>query len=140
MQDNEQYDKIIVLLEAANVARKERDQRADVNMSHLQEDLHTVVDTVSGIKVYFTGLDPSKHIIDHIRMVDLLQMQKDIEKVTRMLEQADLVGLHKDFKSLEARLTTIEGDKSFLKGGWAMVALLGSLLMGAVSIYKTFHG
>lgn len=125
MADNENYSRIILLLEAGDKARSKRDE----DMEHIQKDIAAINEHVSGIKVYFTGLDPRQHILDHIRMVDLVQMAKDIDEVKKMV--ADLPTMRRDLHALNT-------DKASLLGGWRTVTVIGALVMSLAALYGTF--
>lgn len=127
MTDNENYSRIILLLEAGDKARGKRDE----DMEHIQKDIAAINEHVSGIKVYFTGLDPRQHILDHIRMVDLVQMAKDIDELKQLLSLADLATMRSDLHALNT-------DKASLLGGWRTVTMLGAFLMAVAALYRTF--
>lgn len=80
MPNSEDTKVIIQLLNADKQARDERQQKTDAQMEHIHECVHNIDVNVTGIKSYFIGIDPQKHIIHHVRMEETSQMNSNIKK------------------------------------------------------------
>lgn len=80
MPNAEDTKVIIQLLTADKQLRDARQEKTDASMEHLHECVHNIDVNVSGIKSYFIGIDPQKHIIHHVRMEETAQMNSNIKK------------------------------------------------------------
>lgn len=80
MPDTQDTKVIIALLQAAKESSEAQNDKIGAEMEHLHDCVHTIDENVKGIKAYFIGIDPQKHIIHHVKMEENEQLSKDIRK------------------------------------------------------------
>lgn len=80
MPDSQDTKVIIALLQAAKAAGDAQNTKIGAEMEHLHTCVHNIDENVKGIKAYFIGIDPQKHIIHHVKMEENEQLSRDIRK------------------------------------------------------------
>lgn len=53
------------------------------DMKHLHECMHEVSDEVKTVGVYFAGIQPQVHILDHAKIQEILSDKKEITRAGR---------------------------------------------------------
>lgn len=152
MPDTTDTKVIIALLQQDRQQRDERQTKSDArqdkmdaSMTHLHDCVHDIgqdvkqaVQEVGVMRGYFIGVSPGEHIRDHLKIVDLSAMVKDLQELKTTLRSA--VELTHELEKVTKDVAELKADRQKLAGGWWVIGILGSLLMAAASLYKQFMG
>ncbi len=80
MPDSNDTKTIISILENEASKRNARHSDMDDSIKDIDQSLKSIDLNMNGIKSYFIGIDPQKHIIHHVRMEETVAMNNSIKK------------------------------------------------------------